>query len=71
MMIDPETARNLELVGNMSSKRSLHSLFGFVKVETPAYMHLLTLFLRVLNYTYTAMAARLLRVTLLSPVTGT
>ncbi|KAJ7591554.1 muts domain V-domain-containing protein [Mycena floridula] len=28
MMIDPETARNLELVGNMSSKKSVHSLFG-------------------------------------------
>lgn len=28
MMIDPETARNLELVGNMTSKRSNHSLFG-------------------------------------------
>ncbi|KIP02571.1 hypothetical protein PHLGIDRAFT_26530 [Phlebiopsis gigantea 11061_1 CR5-6] len=51
MMIDPETARNLELVGNMTSKRSSHSLFG------------------ILNHTYTAMAARLLRVTLLSPVT--
>lgn len=32
MMIDPETARNLELVGNMTSKRSSHSLFGFVNV---------------------------------------
>lgn len=28
MMIDPETARNLELVGNMTFKKSLHSLFG-------------------------------------------
>lgn len=28
MMIDPETARNLELVGNMSNKKSSHSLFG-------------------------------------------
>ena len=28
MMIDPETARNLELVENMTSKRSPHSLFG-------------------------------------------
>lgn len=28
MMIDPETARNLEIAGNMASKRSSHSLFG-------------------------------------------
>lgn len=28
VMIDPETARNLELVGNMTYKKSLHSLFG-------------------------------------------
>lgn len=28
-MIDPDTARNLELVGNMTHKKSLHSLFGF------------------------------------------
>ncbi|KAK7688084.1 hypothetical protein QCA50_008454 [Cerrena zonata] len=28
MMIDPETARNLELVGSMTSKRSTHSLLG-------------------------------------------
>ncbi|EPS95138.1 hypothetical protein FOMPIDRAFT_63418 [Fomitopsis schrenkii] len=51
MMIDPETSRNLELVGNMSNKRSSHSLFG------------------LLNHTYTAMGARLLRVSLLAPVT--
>lgn len=30
MMIDPDTARNLELVGNMTSKKSSHSLFGLV-----------------------------------------
>ena len=28
MMIDSETARNLELVGNMSGKKNAHSLFG-------------------------------------------
>ncbi|KAI0962828.1 hypothetical protein AcW1_000092 [Taiwanofungus camphoratus] len=50
MMIDPETARNLELVGNMSHKKSLHSLFG------------------LLNHTYTAMGARLLRVNILAPI---
>ncbi|KAJ7153512.1 muts domain V-domain-containing protein [Mycena crocata] len=52
MMIDPDTARNLELVGNMSHKKSAHSLFG------------------TLNHTYTAMAARLLRVNILSPITA-
>ncbi|KAL4244476.1 DNA mismatch repair MutS family protein [Abortiporus biennis] len=52
MMIDPETARNLELVANMTSKRSSHSLFG------------------VVNHTYTAMAARLLRVNILAPITS-
>ncbi|KAK7055436.1 muts 4 [Favolaschia claudopus] len=52
MMIDPDSARNLELVGNMSYKKSTHSLFG------------------TLNHTYTAMAARLLRVNILSPITA-
>ncbi|THV01237.1 hypothetical protein K435DRAFT_750386 [Dendrothele bispora CBS 962.96] len=52
MMIDPETAKNLELVGNLSYKRSNHSIFG------------------ILNHTYTAMAARLLRVNILSPITA-
>ncbi|KAJ7452111.1 DNA mismatch repair protein MutS [Mycena galericulata] len=52
MMIDPDTARNLELVGNMSHKKSSHSLFG------------------TLNHTYTAMASRLLRVNILSPITA-
>ncbi|KAJ7271034.1 muts domain V-domain-containing protein [Mycena rebaudengoi] len=52
MMIDPDTARNLELVGNMSFKKSSHSLFGTV------------------NHTFTAMASRLLRVNILSPITS-
>ena len=52
MTIDPETARNLELVGNMASRKSKHSLFG------------------MLDHTFTAMAARLLRVTILSPNAG-
>jgi DNA mismatch repair protein MSH4 len=30
MMIDPDTARNLELVTNMTHKKSTHSLFGFI-----------------------------------------
>ncbi|KAF8588523.1 hypothetical protein K439DRAFT_1406319 [Ramaria rubella] len=51
MMIDTETAKNLELVGNMTRKKSNHSLFG------------------TLNYTFTAMASRLLRVNLLAPIT--
>ncbi|TFK71735.1 hypothetical protein BDN72DRAFT_764445 [Pluteus cervinus] len=51
MMIDPDTAKNLELVGNLAYKKSTHSLFG------------------ILNHTFTAMAARLLRVNILSPIT--
>ncbi|KAI0735804.1 muts domain V-domain-containing protein [Earliella scabrosa] len=51
MMIDSGTARNLELVGNMSTRKSMHSLFG------------------LLNHTYTAMGARLLRVNILAPIT--
>ncbi|KAI0717509.1 muts domain V-domain-containing protein [Cerioporus squamosus] len=51
MMIDSSTARNLELVGNMSARKSAHSLFG------------------LLNHTYTAMGARLLRVNILAPIT--
>ncbi|KAM5542142.1 hypothetical protein V8D89_004015 [Ganoderma adspersum] len=51
MMIDSDTARNLELVGNMSVRKSAHSLFG------------------LLNHTYTAMGARLLRVNILAPIT--
>ena len=30
MLIDPETIRNLELVGNMRNRKSNHSLFGYV-----------------------------------------
>lgn len=30
MLIDPETIRNLELVGNMGNSKSTHSLFGCV-----------------------------------------
>jgi len=33
MMIDPDTARNLELVGNMAYKKSAHSLFGCVQID--------------------------------------
>lgn len=53
MFIDPETIRNLEIIGNMTARKSNHSLFG------------------TLNHTYTAMGARLLRISLLSPLTGT
>ncbi|KAF9453355.1 hypothetical protein P691DRAFT_771528 [Macrolepiota fuliginosa MF-IS2] len=51
MMIDPETVKNLELVKNVMSRKSSHSLFG------------------ALNYTFTAMGARLLRANILSPIT--
>ncbi len=34
MLIDSDTARNLELVGNMSVRKSAHSLFGYVYVSS-------------------------------------
>jgi DNA mismatch repair protein MSH4 len=70
MMIDPDTARNLELVGNMAYKKSVHSLFGCVGSGVCFIYSLLIIGPRVLNHTYTAMAARLLRVNILSPITG-
>ncbi|KAI9510622.1 muts domain V-domain-containing protein [Russula earlei] len=51
MMIDPETARNLEIVDNFGNARSPYSLFS------------------LLNHCSTPMARRLLRATLLAPVT--
>ncbi|KAF8168490.1 muts domain V-domain-containing protein [Crassisporium funariophilum] len=42
MMIDPDTARNLELVGNMTRKKSTHSLFGVLNhTYTPMASRLL------------------------------
>ncbi|KAF8508765.1 muts domain V-domain-containing protein [Gautieria morchelliformis] len=60
MMIDTETAKNLELVGNMTRKKSSHSLFGRVHSSVSLF---------TLDYTYTPMAGRLLRVNLLAPIT--
>ena len=71
MMIDTDTARNLELVGNMIHQKSTHSLFGliFSPLTICTYAHSSVLH-RVLNHTYTAMVSRLLRANLLSPITG-
>ena len=33
MLIDPDSARNLELVGNIAYKKSVHSLFGLVCLD--------------------------------------
>ena len=41
MMIDPDTARNLELVDNMTHKKSTHSLFGLLVFLD--YEHMFTL----------------------------
>ncbi|CAA7267689.1 unnamed protein product [Cyclocybe aegerita] len=42
MMIDPDTARNLELVGNITHKKSSHSLFGVLNhTYTPMASRLL------------------------------
>ena len=68
MMIDPETARNLEVVDNMGNARSPHSLFGY---EFLPFVEEYSLFLSLVNHCSTAMARRLLRATLLAPVTGT
>ena len=34
MLIDPESARNLELVGNIVHQKSTHSLFGLVECHS-------------------------------------
>jgi DNA mismatch repair protein MSH4 len=39
MMIDPDTARNLELVGNMVHKKSTYSLFGYGRYSLPLLFH--------------------------------
>ena len=73
MLIDPDTARNLELVGNMAHRKSNHSLFGFATLSclyTLLLMYLLRSgVFRVLNHTFTPMASRLLRANILSPIT--
>ncbi|KAG8891086.1 MutS protein msh4 [Tulasnella sp. 332] len=51
MMIDTDTAANLELLSNRMNPKSRHSLFG------------------LLNHSFTPMAARLLRVNILAPIT--
>jgi DNA mismatch repair protein MSH4 len=67
MLIDSETARNLELASNVAHKRSAHSLLGLDhSVQCMAHLTLL----RLLNHTFTPMATRLLRMNILAPVTG-
>lgn len=68
MMIDPETVRNLEIVGNMGNAKSAHSLFGYGLLQ--CLSDKCSCFLSVLNHCATAMARRLLRASLLAPVTG-
>jgi hypothetical protein len=51
----------------VSFKKSTHSLFGSIR-SAISTRH--SQFLRTLNHTYTAMAARLLRVNILAPSTG-
>lgn len=34
MLIDPESARNLEIVGNVVHQKSTHSLFGWVEYHS-------------------------------------
>ena len=68
-MIDPETARNLEIVDNMENAKSPHSLFGYYVLLSFAEES--SPLLSVVNHCSTAMARRLLRANLLAPVTGT
>lgn len=71
LMIDMETARNLELVGNAVHRKSGHSLFGWVvSSDSVRDVWLLMQLVRVLNHTYTSMATRLLRANILAPLTG-
>ena len=66
-MIDTETARNLEITESIL-KRKTNSLFGFVLAVPP--LSRLTPGIRLLNSTFTPQGARLLRTTLLSPITA-
>jgi len=70
MLIDPDTARNLELVGNLTQKKSNYSLFGFFVLLDHECKYLFFIPHRVLNHTYTPMASRLLRANILSPITS-
>lgn len=70
MMIDPETVKNLELVRNISARKSNHTLFGCVNHHLGDEGWMTELLRRTLNYTFTAMGGRLLRVNILSPITG-
>lgn len=69
-MIDTETAKNLELVGNMMRKKTNHSLFGSVNFNFMILCRSYTLLYSTLNHTHTAMAGRLLRANILAPITG-
>jgi DNA mismatch repair ATPase MutS len=42
VMIDPDTARNLELVNNIAHKKSHHSLFGCVRSHASRHFLLTT-----------------------------
>ena len=43
MMIDPETVRNLEIVGNIGNAKSPHSLFGYGLLQYFAHREAFTL----------------------------
>lgn len=70
MLIDLASAKNLELVTNVVSKRSSHSLFGYV-IDHRGCSPRLTRSIRLLNHTHTPMGGRLLRATILAPMTCT
>jgi DNA mismatch repair protein MSH4 len=70
MMINTQTTRNLELVSNARYKKSSHSLFGCVSATSRCHYEVPDERPRTINRTFTAMAARLLRMSILAPVTG-
>jgi DNA mismatch repair protein MSH4 len=69
MLIDTETARNLELLEGVS-KQKTHSLFGSVQQFSPPLSRRLMLRDRLLNSTFTPQGTRLLRTTILCPMTS-
>ena len=68
MLIDTETARNLELIEGVS-KQKAHSLYGSVWSSIPSQSksHTTT---SLLNSTFTPQGSRLLRTTILCPMTS-
>lgn len=76
MLIDHDTAKNLELCGNNTSRRSKNSLFGYARflgcctISCYTYNHL-NAGVSLLNHVFTPMGSRLLRASILAPTIST